>query len=86
VTGADRQLIGTISDGDLRRHFDDLPGLTARELMVTHPVTLDVGADVGEALLKMRTHRISALFVVAPGTLIVEGLVHLQDLLRVGVI
>lgn len=85
VVDAEGQLLGTISDGDVRRHFDELDHCTAGQVMVTHPVTLALEGDVGEALDLIRTHRISALFIVDEGGT-VRGLVHLQDLLRIGVI
>lgn len=77
-------LIGTISDGDIRRHALDVVQSTARALMSDHPVSVDATADVAQALDRMRTHRISTLFVVDGGR--ATGLVHIQDLLRAGIL
>lgn len=81
-TGA---LIGTISDGDIRRHAQVFGNCVAGDVMVTHPVTLPPDADLGTALELIRTHRVSALFVVEPESCRVLGVVHIQDLLRVGI-
>ena len=86
VTNANGILLGTISDGDIRRHFDELTGRSAAELMMHDPVTLRPDSDVGEALDLMRTHRISAIYIVNAQAGRVEGLVHLQDLLRIGIL
>ncbi len=84
VTDAEGQLIGTISDGDIRRHAMEVATLGARGLMTAHPVTIDAAADVSQALDLMRMHRISTLFVVDAGR--ATGLVHVQDLLRAGIL
>lgn len=85
IVDAGRALAGTISDGDIRRHLDDFGACTAADVMVTHPVTLSPDGDVGTALDLMRTHRVSALFIVAEGGEVL-GVVHIQDLLRVGIL
>ena len=79
-------LLGTISDGDVRRHFADLDGRTAADVMMLEPVTLTAADDIGIALDLIRSHRISALYIIDAETGAVEGIVHLQDLLRVGVL
>ena len=84
VTDAQGRLVGTISDGDIRRHALAMTALSARELMTDHPVTIDAAADVSQALDLLRMHRISTLFVVADGRAC--GLVHIQDLLRAGIL
>ncbi|OYX52580.1 MAG: hypothetical protein B7Y97_00070 [Sphingomonas sp. 32-66-10] len=84
VTDAAGQLIGAISDGDIRRHAMDIATLSARDLMTPDPVTIDAAADISQALDLMRMHRISTLFVVDAGR--ATGLVHIQDLLRAGIL
>lgn len=84
VTDATGQLIGAISDGDIRRHAMDVATRAASALMTPHPVTIDATADVAQALDLMRMHRISTLFVVDSGR--ATGLVHIQDLLRAGIL
>jgi arabinose-5-phosphate isomerase len=58
------QLIGIITDGDLRRHGGDLVMATAGEVMSPSPRTIMRTALVQEALEVMNTHRITILFVV----------------------
>ncbi len=77
-------LIGTISDGDIRRRALDVAKSSARDLMSDHPVSVDTTADVAQALDRMRMHRISTLFVVDGGR--ATGLIHIQDLLRAGIL
>lgn len=58
------QLVGIISDGDLRRHADGLLISTAADVMTPSPRTIVRTALVQEALEMMNTHRITVLFVV----------------------
>lgn len=58
------ELVGIITDGDLRRHGCDLMAGTAEELMTPSPRTITRKALVQEALELMNTHRITILFVV----------------------
>jgi arabinose-5-phosphate isomerase len=58
------RLVGIISDGDLRRHADELFGGTARDVMTPGPRTIARTARVQEALELMNTHRITLLFVI----------------------
>ncbi len=85
VTGADGQLVGVVTDGDLRRQISD--GLLARraaEVMTCAPRTIAPHALAGEALRAMTVQmpRVTVLFVVADGKPV--GLVHMHDLLRAG--
>ncbi|CAN5280426.1 KpsF/GutQ family sugar-phosphate isomerase [soil metagenome] len=77
-------LLGAITDGDLRRHFADRDRAIARDLMSADPVSLDEDEDVDRALDLMRQHRLSALFVTTRQARSVGGIVHIQDLLRSG--
>ncbi|MFL9840002.1 SIS domain-containing protein [Sphingomonas sp. ST-64] len=84
VVDAQGLLVGTVSDGDIRRHASAIATCTARELMVEHPIAVDMAADISQALDLMRLHRVSTIFVVEDGR--AQGLVHIQDLLRVGIL
>lgn len=64
VVDKEGQLIGIITDGDLRRHADDLMSGTAADVMSASPRTIPRTALVQEALEMMKTHRITVLFVV----------------------
>ncbi|MDC8753770.1 KpsF/GutQ family sugar-phosphate isomerase [Erythrobacter sp. sf7] len=58
------ELVGIITDGDLRRHARNLIFSCAADLMTPAPRTIVRTATVQEALEIMNTHRITVLFVV----------------------
>ncbi len=82
VVGPDGQLIGTITDGDLRRAFDRLQVATAAEIMKRDPKVIVETMVMEDALRLMNRHRITALFVVRGGVPV--GLVHIHDFVRLG--
>lgn len=79
------RLSGAISDGDLRRHLQ-CPAAIAADLMTRDPVALHVDSDVEQALDVMRNNRISAVFIVNEDAGQPIGIVHVQDILRTGII
>jgi len=84
VTDADGKLTGVITDGDLRRNIArDLMKLTAGELMTRSPKAVAAGTLASTAIAILNEKSITALFVVEAGKPI--GLVHMHDLLRIGV-
>ncbi|WP_085791370.1 KpsF/GutQ family sugar-phosphate isomerase [Roseivivax jejudonensis] len=83
VTG-DR-LAGVISDGDLRRKMEELMTHTAGEVANPDPVTVPPDMLAAQALALMNARKINALVVVdAEGR--PEGVIHVHDLLRAGVV
>ena len=78
------QLIGLITDGDLRRHMDGLLDHRADEVMTRAPLTIGPGALAAEALKIMNEKRITVLFVVDGQRPV--GILHVHDLLRAGII
>lgn len=64
VVDADGNLVGIITDGDLRRHADDITIGSAADLMTPAPKLIEQSAMVEDALEMMRAHRITVLFVV----------------------
>lgn len=58
------QLVGIITDGDLRRRARNVVFGTAADVMTHAPRTIARTARVQEALELMNTHRITVLFVV----------------------
>lgn len=84
VTDAAGDLVGLITDGDLRRHMDGLMGHAAGEVMTRGPLVIASGALAAEALKVMNERRITVLFVVEVGKPV--GVLHVHDLLRAGVI
>ncbi|WP_337287617.1 KpsF/GutQ family sugar-phosphate isomerase [Candidatus Methylomirabilis sp.] len=81
-------LTGIITDGDLRRALQqgiDLLQQQVRDCMMSHPKT--IGGDVlaARALEIMERHTITSLLIVDPEGR-PEGVIHLHDLLRAGVV
>lgn len=79
------QLLGIITDGDLRRHMAaGMLARTAADVMTRTPRTIDSTALLSEALRRMtaETPRVTAIF--AMNGLRPVGIVHLHDCLRVG--
>lgn len=86
VTDAAGRLVGVITDGDLRRHIDGLLDHTAGEVMTPGPKkTVPPGMLASEALARMSDPppAVTVLFVVEDGR--PEGILHVHDLLRAGV-
>jgi arabinose-5-phosphate isomerase len=78
-------LVGIITDGDLRRHIDgNLFGQIVDEVMTRSPKAIRPQALAAEALGRMRASKVTALFVVADGRPI--GIVRIHDMLRAGVV
>lgn len=88
VVDADGHVIGLYTDGDLRRTLDH--GIDVRRASIDEVMTRggkSVAADhlAVEAVQLMEQHKISALLVKdADGRL--EGVIHMHDLLRAGVV
>jgi arabinose-5-phosphate isomerase len=82
------RLIGAITDGDIRRHFEDLTTATAEEVMTPDPKTLDVEMLAEQALLFINENKISGAFVIdrnaAVNTNVPVGIIHIHDFLRIG--
>ena len=79
------KLIGIVTDGDLRRHMrPDLTTLSVDQVMNRKPRTIS-GDDLAvEALEMLNANRITAV-LVTDGEKRPVGIVHMHDLLRVGV-
>ncbi len=89
VVGEKGELLGIITDGDLRRSLvkwgHDAFDKNAGEIATPSPKTIISDALAVEALKLMEKHSISDLIICdADGR--PEGLIHLKDLLRAGVI
>jgi arabinose-5-phosphate isomerase len=84
VLGDAGQLIGLITDGDLRRHMDGLLDHRADEVMTRGPLTIGPNALAAEALKIMNEKRITVLFVVDGQRPV--GILHVHDLLRAGIL
>lgn len=88
VIDQDEQLLGIITDGDLRRMLKKNIGfdanLTAPEIMTTQPKTIEPDALAVEALDMLRKNGITQLAVTQDNRYL--GIIHLHDLIREGLI
>ena len=86
VVMKDGQLLGIITDGDLRRMLMKYPNIEqvkAEQIMTSNPKTIDEDALVVDALHKMRENSITQLPVVHEGKYL--GIIHLHDILKEGI-
>jgi len=84
IVDGQNNLVGIITDGDLRRHMrPDLLEQSVESVMTRKPVTVRADQLAGEILEVMNSSKITALFVLDAGKPI--GIVHMHDLLRAGV-
>jgi len=84
VTDGDGNLIGIVTDGDLRRHMSaDLLVKSAADVMTRGPQTIRPNALAAEALRVMDARKITSLFVVENRRPV--GFLRMHDLLRAGV-
>ena len=72
-----------ITDGDLRRHINDLMSKTAGEIASLSPITVVRETFVVDALKLMQENKITVLIVTSAENKPV-GILHIQDLLKVG--
>ncbi len=88
VVDGDGRLAGIITDGDLRRKMSSASNvldLTARDVMTAHPVTIDRKTLAVEALAGLEKRKITSIVVIDRDRR-VEGVVHLHDLWRTGMV
>lgn len=81
------QLIGVITDGDLRRMLEkggDINGATASMIMTSAPRTIEASSLAVNALDLMRKNNITQLPVTEQGKY--KGVIHLHDLIKEGLI
>ena len=80
----EKKVVGVISDGDLRRHIDNLLEKTVGEIATNNPITVSEDIFASEALRIMNNHKIGVLIVTDKYNH-PKGIFHIQDLLRAGV-
>lgn len=81
------QVVGIITDGDIRRMLEnhsDIAKLTAADIMSMHPKTIEATELAVNALHLMRENNISQLVVLRNN--VYDGMIHIQDLLKEGII
>lgn len=84
VTDADGYLKGIITDGDLRRHMTGLLDMTAGEVMTKDPRSVAPNTLAAEAIGVMEG-KITCLFVM-DADMRPQGILHIHDCLRAGVV
>lgn len=87
VVDNDNNLIGVITDGDLRRQLEkevNIYELSVKDIMTGNPFTVQEGVFAVNALKSLKENNISALPVLK-GTKIV-GTIRIQDIINVGII
>ena len=84
ITDRDDRLVGIITDGDLRRHMRaDLLDARVEDIMTRSPKTVRPDQIASEVLELLNASKLTAALVVEHERPI--GIVHLHDLLRIGV-
>jgi arabinose-5-phosphate isomerase len=87
VVNEKEELMGIITDGDLRRMLEkniEFTGITAGEIMSGDPKTVDPDQLAVEALDLLRKNEITQLAVTKDGKYL--GILHLHDLIKEGLI
>ncbi len=87
VVDAENNLLGIITDGDLRRMLEKntaIDKVKANDIMTANPKTIGPDELAVDALDQLRRHGITQLAVVEEGKYF--GIIHLHDLIREGLI
>ena len=87
VLDDNEEVIGIITDGDIRRmleKYDSFATLSANDIMSKNPKTIEADAMAVAALEKMRDNNINQLIALDKDRY--AGIIHLQDLVREGII
>ncbi len=82
LTDAHGNLVGIITDGDLRRCLSgDILGRDSKDIMTRKPVTISGKITVSSAISLMNKKKITSLFVLEDGKPM--GIIHLHDLINI---
>ncbi|MEO0224308.1 MAG: KpsF/GutQ family sugar-phosphate isomerase [candidate division WOR-3 bacterium] len=88
VLDRNQNLIGIITDGDLRRYIEkgnDLNNGSVRNAMTRNPKTIKYNETVADALNLMEKYKITVLLVLDENNKLI-GILHLHDILREGIL
>lgn len=80
-------IVGVVTDGDIRRMLnkhDNIKGLTAADIMSTHPKTIGNDTLAIKALALMQKKGISQLLATENGKYV--GVIHLHNLINEGIL
>jgi arabinose-5-phosphate isomerase len=87
VNDSSGNLVGIITDGDLRRMLEktlDIQALRAKDIMTINPKTILKDEFAIRALNLMRNHNITQLVAMHGGK--IAGFVHIHDLMKEGIV
>jgi arabinose-5-phosphate isomerase len=87
IVGEDENILGIITDGDLRRMLEKnlpLEEVEAKDIMTLHPKAIESSELAVDALDIMRKKNITQLIVLEQKKYV--GIIHLHDLIREGII
>jgi arabinose-5-phosphate isomerase len=90
VVNEKEELIGIITDGDLRRaleKYDDLLNKKAQEIMTRNPRVISKDELAAKAVQMMEKFSITSLFILEErGSRKPLGILHMHDLLKAGIV
>jgi arabinose-5-phosphate isomerase len=82
------RLVGVITDGDVRRHFESISTAVAEQVMTLEPKTLFADMLAEDALHFLNDSQITSAFVIeraaSVNTAVPIGIVHIHDFVRIG--
>jgi len=81
------KVVGIVTDGDVRRmlsKYDNISGLTARDIMTSNPKTIDTDTLAVKALKLLQEKSISQLLAFDGETY--AGVVHIHNLINEGIL
>jgi arabinose-5-phosphate isomerase len=87
VLDENENICGIVTDGDIRRmleKYDEFSALQTKDIMSVNPKQINHDALAAEALELMRNNNINQLLVTDSNKFI--GVIHIQELLREGII
>ncbi|WP_143960339.1 KpsF/GutQ family sugar-phosphate isomerase [Litoribacter populi] len=87
VTGENGQLLGIITDGDLRRmlqNHSDITKVKAEDIMTVNPKAIDIQEYAIRALNRMKEYNITQLVALDNGN--IAGFIHIHDLMKEGIV
>jgi len=83
ITDTKNNLIGIITDGDLRRNiaknFIDMP---INKIMTKKPLSIEPNQNIKNAIKMMNDNKITALFVLNKKSKIPLGIIHIHDCIK----
>jgi arabinose-5-phosphate isomerase len=88
VVDSKNHIVGIITDGDIRRLIEtkkDISEARAKEMMSKNPKTINKKSLATKAVQLMEKHTISSL-IVSEDQRTIDGIIHLQDLLKAGIV